>query len=72
MVVVGRADQAAEPPVGGVQPVGVVAPHRPQPGALEAADQLALPVDADMAARDVVVLVGQGPVDELRARTGAR
>ncbi len=68
--VVGRSHQAAEPPVGGVEAVGVVAAGGPQSGGLQAAHQLALPVDADVAAGNVVVLVGERPVDELRSAPG--
>ena len=48
----------------------MVAPDRLQAGTFEPVDQLALSVDPHMAAGHVVVLVGQGPVDELRSAPG--
>ena len=53
-----------------MQPVGVVAPDRHQAGALQPADQLALAVDPHVTTGHVVVLVGQGPVDELGPAPG--
>ena len=57
--------QAADPPVGRVQGVGVVAPEGLQAGPFQPLQQGRPPVDADVAPGDVVVLVGQGPFDHL-------
>ena len=65
MLVVAGPDQAAQPPVRRVQAMGVVETGGLQPGGAQAALERGPPVDADVATRVVVVLVGQGPIDGL-------
>ena len=66
VVVVGDADRALDPPVRRVQPVGVaLALAASEAGLGDLVDQLLVGVDPDVAALDVVVVLGQLPVDDL-------
>ena len=62
-VVAVDADRAFDPPVGCVQSVGVVGAGRLEPGADEPSDELIASVDANVAALDLVVGVGERPAD---------
>src|SRR5215467_165704 len=64
--VVVRANQAAQPPVGHVQSVGVVAACHLQPGRRKPGLQVVSPIDSDMAAGPVVVAVRERPAHALR------
>ena len=70
--VVGRADEAPQPPVRRVEPVGVVMAGRLEPRVAQPALQRGTSVDADVAPGCVVVLVGQRPVDRLGPATRHR
>ena len=76
VVVVADADRALDPPVRRVQAVGVVLAVELQAGVGQLADQLLVGVDPDVAARGVVVVVGELPADHLgqpaRHRDGHR
>ncbi len=62
-----HAEGALEPPVRGVQRVRVVRPVRPQSRLAHLPQQFVGAVDADVAALDLVVGVGERPADLLRA-----
>ena len=69
--VVVRADQAAQPPVGRVQAVGVVARRRgPVPSSARRRRQAGATVDPHVAPGLVVVGVGEQPVDHLGTAAG--
>ena len=70
--VVGRAHQAAQPPVRRMQAVRVVMPRRHEARRDEAALEGRTPINADVAARRVVVFVGERPVDRLGHAAGHR
>src|SRR5262249_46049541 len=64
--VVVRADEAAQPPVGHVQGVGVAGAGHAQAGGRQPGPELVTAIDSNMAARPVVVAVGEGPAHPLR------
>ena len=66
------AERAAKPPIRAVQRVGVMEAKRREPGTVEALAYLAVPVDADVTTRDVVVLTRERPVGRLRVRIRRR
>src|SRR5690348_5049414 len=59
--VVVRADEAAQPPVGHVQGVGMVGAGHVQPGGRELGLELVTTIDSNMAAGPVVVAVRERP-----------
>src|SRR5215475_1743239 len=65
-----HAHGALQPPVRRVQAVRVVVPADLEPGRAQLGLQLGPGVDADVAARRVVVVVGQPPADPLRQPGG--
>src|SRR5690606_2532658 len=61
-----HADGAFKPPIGRVQPMGEMLVEKSKALRLDGAAKLALAEDAHMAARLVVIVVGEGPADALR------
>jgi hypothetical protein len=59
----GGAHEAFEPPVGGVDAVGVVMIEKAGAGPLQPVDQVFFAVDAHMALVGIEIIVGQGPAD---------
>src|ERR1022692_943264 len=57
--------EALEPPIWAVKSVGVIRSDHSEAGCLESLEELAAPVDTNVASGDAVVVLGQRPVDEL-------
>src|SRR5215470_2275263 len=68
-IVVG-ADEAAQPPVGHVQGVGMVGAGHAQAGGRQPGPELVTAIDSNMAARPVVVALRERPAHPLREPAG--